>query len=374
MPDPSPLREKKPPTVSVTLSLKNLTELSREQAENVAKLVRFRFGVPPENLVISDQSGRTLYDPTQADSIGSDPEKLFAQSARFERDLADKVNRQLALAYGDHKALVTIASDWDHDQRTSLSETLSPKGVLVSEKNLKTETPQGSAPAGGAGGPAGTASNIAADTGFGVDNAATPGENARPVEASAAVATTSDVDKRYETGRSKVETVHTVPTLKRLSVSLLLDESLAAKKDEIAGLVKAAVGFDGDRSDVIQVGTTTFAVEPEPAPGDAKPAPEGGGTSPMLELVLRRGVEIVAAIAFLLVLFKSLKGARPARSGASSTGAALGETAEAGDAEPDPELLARARIEELVRTDPRRVGEILSRWASDDRAMARAGK
>jgi hypothetical protein len=31
----------------------------------------------------------------------------------------------------------------------------------------------------------------------------------------------------------------------------------------------------------------------------------------------------------------------------------------------DPEALARAKIEELVRTDPRRVGEILSRWAGE---------
>ena len=36
----------------------------------------------------------------------------------------------------------------------------------------------------------------------------------------------------------------------------------------------------------------------------------------------------------------------------------------------DPELLARAQIEELVRSDPRRVGEILSRWADETPARA----
>ena len=34
-------------------------------------------------------------------------------------------------------------------------------------------------------------------------------------------------------------------------------------------------------------------------------------------------------------------------------------------------MLARAQIEELVRTDPRRVGEILSRWV-DEKATAKA--
>jgi len=39
--------------------------------------------------------------------------------------------------------------------------------------------------------------------------------------------------------------------------------------------------------------------------------------------------------------------------------------------EADPELLARARVEELVKSDPRRVGEILSRWASEE-SLARS--
>ena len=37
----------------------------------------------------------------------------------------------------------------------------------------------------------------------------------------------------------------------------------------------------------------------------------------------------------------------------------------------DPALVARAQIEELVRSNPRRVGEILSRWASEETAGAR---
>jgi hypothetical protein len=37
----------------------------------------------------------------------------------------------------------------------------------------------------------------------------------------------------------------------------------------------------------------------------------------------------------------------------------------------DPALLARAQIDELVRSNPRRVGEILSRWASEETAGAR---
>lgn len=375
MPDTSPIRDRKPLTVSVTLALKNLVELSREQAENVAKLVRFRFGVPAENVVVSDQSGRTLFDPSRGEGLASDPTSLLEYSQRYDRAVADKVNQQLALAYGDKKVLVAVTSEWDHDQRTTVSESLSPKGTLVSEKTTKTESPAGATPS--TGGPAGVSSNVPTDSGFGVDNAAIAANNPNP-GTGAQTSTTSDVQKTYETSHSKTQTVHASPALKRLSVSLLVDESLATKKQEIQSIVQAAVGFDSARDDVIQVGTTTFAVETADAADAAQPAAEtGGGPSPMLQMLMKRGIEIAAAIVFLIVLFKTLKGAKtsslPVAAGSSASGGG-GATSETNEGEPDPEMLARARVEELVRTDPRRVGEILSRWAGESRAAARSSK
>jgi flagellar biosynthesis/type III secretory pathway M-ring protein FliF/YscJ len=348
MPDTSPIRDRKPLTVSVTLSLQNLVELSREQAENVAKLVRFRFGVPAENVIVSDQSGRTLFDPARGQGLANDPASLLEYSQTYDTALADKVNRQLALAYGDKKVLVAVTSEWDHDQRTTVSESLAPKGTLVSEKTTKTESPAGALPSNG--GPAGVSSNVPTDSGFGVDNAAIA---ANPSPASASqLSTSSDVEKNYETARSKTQTVHASPAL------------------------QAAVGFDSEREDVIQVGTTTFAVETAETADGAQPAAEGGGgLSPVVQMLLQRGIEIAAAIAFLFVLFKTLKGAKAgAQPLAAGAGAGGGGTNHVDAGEPDPEMLARARVEELVRTDPRRVGEILSRWAGESRAAARSGK
>ena len=60
------------------------------------------------------------------------------------------------------------------------------------------------------------------------------------------------------------------------------------------------------------------------------------------------------------------KGVTPGTGGGSN--AATGGGLDIAD-EIDPALLARTQIAELVKTDPRRVGEILSRWA-DDRTTA----
>lgn len=377
MPDTSPIRERKPLTVSVTLKLKNLVELSRDRAENVAKLVRFRFGVPAENVIVSDHTGRALYDPSTAGSLGTDPAALLDHARSYDRGLEEKINQQLTVAYGVKKAHVAVTSEWDYDQRTTVSETLSPKGTLVSEKTTKSETPIGAVSQ--AGGPAGSASNVPSDGSFGVDNAAVAG-SATVAAAPTQMSTSNETEKSYETARSKTQTVHASPMLRRLSVSLLLDDSLAAKKDEIRAIVQAGVGFDKNRDDVIQVGTTTFATETaaDPANPTAPVTDGGGGPSPMLRMLLERGVEIVAAIVFLFVLLKAMKGAKSGGVTSSGSVALGGMTVDGASAsvetgEPDPEALARARIEELVRTDPRRVGEILSRWAGDSRAAARGG-
>jgi flagellar M-ring protein FliF len=231
------------------------------------------------------------------------------------------------------------------------------------------------ASASGVGGVPGTSSNIASGDGFGTEHAGVP--ELTGVRTPEAMSETSDERTTYDAARTRTQTVRTAPRLARLSVSLVLDDSLAERREQIVQLVKAAVGFDETRQDLIGVSTTAFAV---PEEGADEPA-EGEGAapaapSPVLELLLTRGVEIVSALAFVTVLLLSLRGARGSRGAARTTAASTGSTPGAGgSADPAgelvPALLARAQIDELVRSNPRRVGEILSRWASEETAGAR---
>ena len=43
-------------------------------------------------------------------------------------------------------------------------------------------------------------------------------------------------------------------------------------------------------------------------------------------------------------------------------------------AQMDPEVLARAQVEELVRTDPERVTDILKQWATATERMVSSGR
>lgn len=360
MPESSPLKPKKPVMVSVALELRGESGLSPERAENVATLVRFRFGVPAENVVISDQSGNLLYDPATSDVEDKRVRDLFEHAARYDRELAAKANALIDATFGTRKARVTVTSQWNHDQSTIVDEKIDPEPVLLSREKQKTSTPQGMPNE--VGGPAGVTSNVAND--FGNGNAAL-GE-ATPKKKSDALATTEDEKTTYDASRSRTQTVRSAPTLERLSVSLVLDESLAAKREEIRALVEAAVGFDAQRNDVLGMSTTTFAVEAAPSfAGDSGSLSSSSATDSAPATSSRwwieRGIEIVAGVGFLGLLAWSLRPSRAATIGAETADDALG----AGPAAIDPELLARAHIEELIKSDPRRVGEILSRWADE---------
>ncbi len=370
--DNSPLRARKPVTVSVTLALRGATELTSEQAENVARIVRYRFDVPAQNVVVTDQRGHTLFAGESGSDVNTAPADHGEFARNYDRVLEVKANEALSRTYGPNKGYVTLASEWDYDLRTIEADDVQAKGALIEDEKTETVTPAGTATP-ESGGAAGTSSNIA------VENPAAASAAAAAQAASAPAATTSDQKKRYETGRTKTRTVHSTPTLKRLSVSLVLDESLNAKRDEIGQLVEAIVGFEKKREDVLRVSTTAIAVPPAEVPGTTDKPVVSEGMSPTLKLVLQHGIELMAAAVFLFIALKAMKGVKkgtliphtgggtPSASSASGGfGRALPQGGEVDDAEPDPELLARVRVEELVRSDPRRVGEILSRWATEN--------
>jgi flagellar M-ring protein FliF len=342
-----------PPTVAVMLQLVGGTELSRAQADTIAKLVRHRFNVPAANVVISDQTGRTLFDGTREDGDGPGDDGLFEHKQRYDENVAERTNAALDRVFGDGKAYVVVNTEWRWEELETVTERYDPKGVVVSETKSQSETPQGSSPP--VGGLAGVTSNLAAGDGTTSSTPTAPDGGEVPVATSSEETRSSLVGKETELRRSRT------PKLERLYVSLFLDASLDGDRAALEGNVKASVGFDESRGDQFSSLVTPIASLPrgpdgKPLPPEA-PAPVQA-PSPVVELLLTHGVEVLAALAFLLVLFKVLKGSKVAPKTAERTDAEEGIQA--------LERLARSQIEELVRTEPERVSSILSRWASEE--------
>ena len=365
-PDPSPLRKTAPMTVAVTLQLRGNTTLEKAQASTVAKLVRYRFNVPQENVIIADQSGRSLFDGAASSELGSVAGELFEHKSRFDADVARTTNQILDRILGPGMAYVVVQSEWRCEESESVKETLDPKPVVVSKTESKSSTPQGAGSE--VGGAAGTASNIASE--FGTSNAAIGGvQTGGP----GGKATTQETKTTSIVGRETEHKKSATPEIERLSIALFLDESL---KDRLAGLegsVKTAVGFV-DQRDSFSSMVTPFASIPRDEQGKIVPPPAEEPVSepnPLVETLIQRGVEIAAAIAFLFVLLKSLKGL-PKKSEPKGGVAGVGDTA-GGDAA-YIEMLAKTEIQELVKSEPEKVSAILSRWAAEDRELAKAGR
>jgi flagellar M-ring protein FliF len=343
-PDRSPLRRDKSMTVAVTLTLRGHGDLSRGQAATVAKLVRHRFNVPSESVMISDQSGRALWDAVKQDEGHMAASDLLDHQGRHDEDLQAKANAVLEEVFGPGLARVVVASQWSFEELESVKETVDPKNkVVVSETNTKTSTPQ---------------------EGGMMQGPPAPGTEPAPV----AMAETSETQKSTVVGRETSLRRVTAPKLERLSVSLFLDES---QKDSSAGLeaaVKSAVGFDEKRGDSYSSFVSPFAgVKRDEAGKPVPPAPLEPleEPSPMTEMLVERAVEIVAALVFLFVMFKALKGvSKP------------GVDVKADTAREDDEmleLLARGSVEELIKNEPERVGAVLSRWAAEGKETAAKG-
>ena len=378
----SPLRPSEPVTASVTLTLRHGRELDSSQARTVADLVRFRLGVEPENLVIADQHGNTLYDGAALSDPRTEAEDWLVVRQRHDADLEESANELLAMILGPGKARVKVNSAWNTDQTTTVSETIDPESrIVISEQTTNKKTPQVPAGAGGvaggfgaAGGVAGTSSNLGPETGGFQGNGGAPAGAASPE----LVAKDDTSRREYAADRTTTQTVRLAPVLQRLTVSLFVDESVpAGQSAQLEESVKTAVGFDPARGDLFSTGTYTFAAEAgaEPEEGDGGAEESGGG---MLETLLERGVEILSAVAFLYLVLRTLKSARRAgRQEEQPAGEAPSEGPPEEEAEEelpvDPVVQLRSDVGELARSDPERVAEVLTAWLQEERSPVGAG-
>lgn len=345
-PPRTPLGKVEPPTVSVVLQLRGTLEPDREQRDVVATLVCSAFGVPKGNVVISDQFGRRIFDGSRDEGM----DELLEFQRLSDESFTQRVQGFLDDIYGEGLAHASVHGEWTYDSVESVDESIDPATkVPLSKMTVDTSTPEGPARTGGP--PGGDAAS-----------AALPEE--------AFVATSSETQEQYTVGRTTTYKVQKAPVLRRLSVTIRVDESIASDIDQVREAAMRIVGFDEQRGDEISVSSARFHGLERDADGrlvDAEPAPVPDPPNATLELLLQHGVEILAAAAFLFVLLRSLRAGRKAAA-AAPVAAAHPSAAE----EVDVDLLARKHVEELLRSEPDRVAALLSRWAFEEPTGARS--
>src|SRR5262245_578490 len=338
------------PSASVTLRVAGAADLTREQAATVAKLVSRGLGVAKEDLVISDQSGRSLYDGRESSGQDHEVTDLLAHQGAYDRSLALEANTVLEQILGPNKARVHVSSEWDFT-RSTLHEESPVKSLVLMESKKTSEKPVGSS-----GGVVGVSANT-----LDPDLPSATPVGSQPASAPL-LEKTDEQKKEYQPSVTREEVVRFVPVMKRLSVALFLDQSVGEDHSKLEEAIKAAVGFDEERGDTFSSVMLPFATAGDPVPvalaaGVAAPS-ETSSSNPLLDTPLRHLVEVASALLFLVLLWRTLRGSKKAQASAAQTSTAATSV--------DAELLARAQVDELLKSDPAKVGEVLSRWAREE--------
>ncbi len=327
---------------SVMIATKPGHMLTAGEVESFVQMVAHAVeGLEPEQVVVSDFRGSVLSRTSGADR-GMATRAVRAREE--EMHLQEKAESALAQVLGPGKAVVRVDADLDLEKTEEVRHTVDPESrVVVSE----TQRTQNSTRGGGAGS-------------SGTGGAAKGQPSTVSVQAGTAQSTSGgdtsseDLDARYDYGRSEIRTVRESGDMRRLTIGMVLDESLKERGDALSGVVKGAVGFDARRGDTMEIAYVPFIAPLKiEAPADIAPS----DALPLQEW-LRWGV--TAFVAVLLVGWMVLSGRRARHNLALALkpAAHAAELRAASEAKPDPRNEFRRLVDEDVDT----VAKVMRNW------------
>ena len=301
-------RDKVEPSASIVLKVRGMLEPQQVRAIRhlVASAVN---GLKPQRVSIVDESGRLLADGAADDASGEVGAE--ERQAAFEKRLREQVETIVSSVVGPGRARVEVTADFDFNRITQTQDKFDPEGRVVRSSQTREET---------------SASNEGRETQVTVGNEI-PGGNANqrqgqaPGNGTDAAAGARDQSRKseeivnYEISKTTKTEIIEGGRVNRVSVAVLVDgiygkndkgESVYQPRskeeiEQIAALVRTAIGFDQKRGDQVQVVNLRFAEQP------ASPIAEPSGWLSALSFTkddIMRGAElaVMALLACIVLL------------------------------------------------------------------------
>ncbi|MFA7249291.1 MAG: flagellar basal-body MS-ring/collar protein FliF [Dehalococcoidia bacterium] len=307
--------DQQPATASVVLAMYPGRALQENEVAGMAHLVAGAVeGLDREHITILNTAGKMIYDgATQgtADGFGTASSQMGVQ-AEYERAIASSVQSMLDRTLGPAKAAVNVRAALNFDRIETQTEkyTQPEKTNARSTKTVKEAyttgagTTPGEIPGALANVPGANANLPGSDT---TATSSTGGTNYERTEATS----------NFELDKTLTKQVAAAGGVQRLSVSLLLDESIPEERAKaLQDSVAAAAGINKDRGDTIVVTRVPFD---RSAIDEATKAFSADATRDMIFSYLRLALPVLALVAtfvFARMLMRSL-----GRRGAASYGA-----------------------------------------------------
>ncbi len=235
IPEDRLFEENKKGSASVVLNLKPGAELNTMQLRGIAALVANSVeGIEPENVVVMDSKGDVLLEGKKDNDLLTNVSSQYQMQQNIEKALQEKVKSIVAGVVGPKNAVVKVTAELDFDRIERTKEEYDPESRVLLSQETYTES-----------------SNDMVDS-----------TNSYTVR---------KVTSNYELSKTIERYVSNSGNIKRLAVAVLVNgkykkvtaEDGTSKMvyeprseeelNQIAALVKSAVGFNEDRGDVVEV-------------------------------------------------------------------------------------------------------------------------
>ena len=236
-------------SASIMLTLRRGARLEPDQVVSIGQLVSTAVpGLAEGNVTITDQQGRLLSDKTTPEdaALGS-PRKHMDMRRGVEEELTRKAQDMLDRAIGPGLAIVRVSAELDFRQIERFNETYDTESRVVVRETISSEKssePISLAGAGMARVAVGTPSDITIEQAM--------GQMKR-----------EDVETEYKVPSGRETVVDKGGRISRLSVSVSVAQGEQPRTPEaieqIARMVRSAVGFSAPRQDTIEVLEMPFA-------------------------------------------------------------------------------------------------------------------
>ena len=312
------VRDDKPSTASVMLTLQNGRSLSDGQVQAIRFLVASSVpGMNADQVSVIDQRGALLSDTAS----GSDM-KAFQLQVQVEDRFRRALDTLLAPMLGAGNYSVEVHADVDMSESQATRESFPENDrAMTSEQITRTVSGTG-APTAAVGIP-GALSNQPPQATTVTANAPTATPAAGAAGATGETASNENAARAFEVGREISVTHSPQGKLRRVSVAVALNQGkkalTQADMTKIDSLVKGAIGFDATRGDQVAISQRPFVqVEAE--------EPAFYDQAWFLPLVKQVGAILAALLAFLFIGRPLIRAAKARAAERAERNAALEET------------------------------------------------
>lgn len=352
------IKEERPASAAVTVALRPLAQLTKEQVRGIIYLVSSSVeNLPPENVKVINSKGVVLSDGVLDADSGTLTGLNLAQyeiKRALERDLEQRIQNMLERVMGldNVVAMVTAELNFDQVEETNIIYGKDEQGQATLSQQVTEEQSESTS---GTSGLTGVEGNV------GIPYYPAGGQGSDTYSRTETIT-------NYMVDQTERKVVQAPGQITRLSTAVIINGMLNPEEiQRIRSLVEAAVGYDPLRGDQITVESMFFETGEEllPLPPvEEEPAPE---PRPWWHYAVAGGAALVLALVIFLVVRRRRK-----RRAAEEIPVVPPEPMQIPKVVPELTMEEKARVEkqkkitDIIREKPEEAVMLLRAWLSEE--------